>query len=50
VIDFPRTFDEISPEWLTQVLRESGAISDAVVESLVLENVDGQGNWSEILT
>ena len=24
-MDFPRTVDEITPEWLTRVLRESGA-------------------------
>ena len=30
------------------MLRDSGAISDSVVESLVFEDVDGQGNWSEI--
>ncbi len=28
-MDFPRTVDEITPEWLTQVLRESGAIADS---------------------
>jgi hypothetical protein len=47
-MDFPRTIDEITPEWLTQVLRENGAISDAVVTSHRFENLDGQGNWSEI--
>ena len=30
------------------MLRESGSISDAVVTSHRFENVDGQGNWSEI--
>ena len=45
---FPRTIDEITSEWLTQVLRESGAISDAAVTSLRFENLDGQGNWSEL--
>jgi len=25
-MDFPRTVEEITPEWLTQVLRESGAM------------------------
>ena len=45
---FPRTFDEITPEWLTNVLSDNGAIADAVVDSLVLEDVDGQGNWSEV--
>ena len=47
-MDFPRTIDAITTEWLTQVLRDSGAISDGVVESLRFEDVDGQGNWSEI--
>ncbi|MDA1279236.1 MAG: DUF1679 domain-containing protein [Chloroflexi bacterium] len=28
-MDFPRTVDEITPEWLTQVLRESGALRKA---------------------
>jgi hypothetical protein len=32
-MDFPRTVDEITPEWLTQVLRESGAITGSGVES-----------------
>ena len=30
---FPRTVDEITPAWLTRVLRDSGAIRDAKVES-----------------
>jgi len=38
-LDFPRTVDEITPEWLTQVLRESGAISGARVESFKVSNV-----------
>ena len=46
--EFPRTFEEITPEWLTSVLRENGAISNADVETLVLEKFDGQGNWSEV--
>ena len=33
-MDFPRTVDEITPEWLTRVLRESGAIEGARVESI----------------
>ena len=32
-MDFPRTVDEITPEWLTRVLRESGAIREAAVQS-----------------
>ena len=47
-MDFPRTSDEITPEWLTRVLRESGAISDATVESFVFENIDAKGSWSEV--
>lgn len=27
-MDFPRTVDEITPEWLMQVLRENGAIDE----------------------
>jgi len=33
-MNFPRTVDEITPEWLTQVLRDSGAIKRARVESI----------------
>jgi hypothetical protein len=33
-MDFPRTVEEITPEWLTRVLRESGAIEGARVESI----------------
>ena len=47
-MDFPRTVDEITPEWLTQVLRESGAIDGAKVESFVFEDIGGQGAWSEV--
>jgi hypothetical protein len=47
-MDFPRTSDEITPEWLTKVLRESGAISDGAVESFVFENIDSNGTWSEV--
>ncbi|MBT4125731.1 MAG: DUF1679 domain-containing protein [Chloroflexi bacterium] len=32
--NFPRTADEITPEWLTQALRESGAIKRARVVSI----------------
>jgi hypothetical protein len=39
LIDFPRTVEEITPEWLTQVLRESGAIKDASVESFEVEPI-----------
>ena len=35
---FPRTIDEITPEWLTETLRESGAIANAKVESIELAN------------
>ena len=40
-MDFPRTVDEITPEWLTRVLRESGAIQDAIVESFEIETLAG---------
>ena len=40
-MDFPRTVDEITPEWLTQVLRESGAIREAKVESFSAAGLDG---------
>ena len=40
-MDFPRTVDEITPEWLTQVLRESGAIDGATVESFSASGLDG---------
>jgi|GEM_PF-1682691 hypothetical protein len=40
-MDFPRTIDEITPEWLTQVLRESGAIRDAGVESFESTQLQG---------
>ena len=40
-MDFPRTVDEITPEWLTQVLRESGVIGNAVIDSFELETLTG---------
>ena len=33
-MDFPRTVNEITPGWLTRVLRDSGAIKQARVESI----------------
>jgi hypothetical protein len=39
--EFPRTVDEITPEWLTRVLRESGAIDGARVESFSAAGLDG---------
>ena len=33
-MDFPRTVEGITPEWLTKVLRESGAIKLARIESI----------------
>ena len=47
-MDFPRTLDEITPEWLTQVLRESGAIHEARVESFSHSILEG-GVSSEVL-
>ena len=50
VTDFPRTVDEITAEWLTDVLRESGAIRDAAVESFEIANIgDDQGIVGEVL-
>lgn len=44
MIEFPRTIDEITPEWLTKVLRASGAIDGASVRSFDLANIgDDQG-------
>jgi len=41
-MDFPRTVDEITPEWMTKVLRATnGAILDATVESFSAEGLDG---------
>lgn len=40
-MDFPRTVEEITPEWLTRVLRESRAIQDATVESFTATGLDG---------
>ena len=46
-MDFPRTVEEITPEWLTQVLRESGAIEDATVQSFITRRFD-QGFVGEV--
>ncbi|MDA1279235.1 MAG: hypothetical protein O3B95_04240, partial [Chloroflexi bacterium] len=37
--DIPRTVDEITPEWLTKVLRDSGAVREACIESIEVSNV-----------
>jgi len=42
-MDFPRTIEEITPEWLTQVLRESGAIDSAAVASITVESIADKG-------
>ena len=48
-MDFPRTVDEITPEWMTRVLRESGAIWDSSVESVEVENIgEDLGAWSDV--
>lgn len=48
-MQFPRTVDEITAEWLTVALRESGAIRDAAVESFEVMNVgDDQGVAGEV--
>ncbi|MCI0836714.1 MAG: aminoglycoside phosphotransferase, partial [Chloroflexi bacterium] len=42
--DFPRTTGEITAEWLTNVLRASGAIRGASVKSFTVSNIGvGQG-------
>ena len=48
---FPRTFDEITPEWLTSVLRESGERSDAkvIVKSCEVKGIGSdQGLTSDV--
>jgi len=48
-MDFPRTVDEITPEWLTQVLRDSGAIGDTKVVSITESNIgDDQGITADV--
>jgi thiamine kinase-like enzyme len=47
-MDFPRTIDEITPEWLTQALRESGAVRASRVESFSHTPLEG-GVSSEVL-
>jgi hypothetical protein len=43
-MDFPRTVEEITPKWLTQVLRESADIGSAQVRSFDIANIgDDQG-------
>lgn len=39
--DFPRTVDEITPEWLTRVLRDKGVIDKSTVESVSASVLDG---------
>ena len=47
--DFPRTFDEITPGWLTQVLHESGAINGERVDSFESTNIgDDQGLQGDV--
>ncbi len=47
--DFPRTTGEITAEWLTEVLRESGAVREARVESFTVSNIGGdQGVVGEV--
>ena len=48
-MDFLRTVDAITPEWLTQVLRESRAIRETAVETFEVGNVgDDQGVGAEV--
>ena len=37
--DFPRTTDKITAEWLTEVLRESGAVRESIVKSFTVSNI-----------
>jgi hypothetical protein len=49
--DFPRNVEEITPEWLTQVLRESGAILDTVSVIAITTNTgegDARGVTSDV--
>ena len=45
--EFPRTVDEITPEWLTQVLRDKGVIDKSTVGSVSASVLDG-GATSEV--
>jgi hypothetical protein len=48
-MDFPRTVDEITPEWLTQVLRENGAIRESTVVQSDASNIGiGQGVVAQV--
>ncbi len=47
--DFPRTVEEITPKWLTQVLRESGAIEGEQVIAVSVGDMGGeQGNMADV--
>ena len=48
-MDFPRTVDEITPEWLTQVLRESGAIDSEHVVSFQSQRIGVETGLSGVL-
>ena len=48
---FPRTVDEITPEWLTQTLRESGSVrgAESIIRSYATERIGGdQGLTSDV--
>ncbi|MBN4064210.1 DUF1679 domain-containing protein [Dehalococcoides mccartyi] len=48
-MDFPRTVNELTPEWLTQVLRESGAIGDEQVVAVSVGDMGGeQGRMTDV--
>jgi hypothetical protein len=38
-VKFPASLDEVTPEWLTQVLRDAGALHEAAVTSFEIERV-----------
>ncbi len=48
-MDFPRTVDEITPQWLTQVLRENGAIEGERVVAVIAGDMGGeQGRMTDV--
>ncbi len=49
-MDFPRTVDEITPEWLTQVLRESGVNDGVSVASFEATNVGDTAGVAGVVT
>jgi hypothetical protein len=48
-MDFPRTVDEITPEWLTLALRESGAINTEFIQDFDATSVGGDRGVSGLI-